>query len=233
MEQVEMELLGYLTLNLVGTGGSILMLPILFYLLRTPIPLATSWAITVVGSMALIVAIHYSDHILSKKAVLFFILPVLEVCATRNVIIPNLLHPLATIQIDKALITLLLIFMGITGYCMIKNSSLYAENHLSKNQIIKVVFIVLSLGIIMGILCAGEGFSIIPTLLVFMGGIAQETISISLFIITINSLMGFPADKHYCIPTGWINLTRYFTLAFLGVLIGLYIAQFITKEFIK
>ena len=233
MEQVDMGPLGYLTLSLVGTGGSILMLPILFYLLRTPIPLATSCAITVVGSMALIVAIHYSDHILSKKAVLFFILPVLEVCAARNVIIPNLLHPLATIQINKALITLLLIFMGITGYCMIKNSSLYAENHLSKNQIIKVVFIVLSLGIIMRILCAGGGFPIILTLLVLMEVTAQETISTSLFIITINSLMGFPTDKHYCIPTGWINLTRYFTLAFLGVLVGLYIAQFINGKRLK
>ncbi len=179
MEQVDMERLGYLTLSLVGAGGSILMLPILFYLLRTPI------------------------------------------------------HPLAIIQINKALITLVLLFMGITGYCTIKNSSLYAENHLSKNQIIKVVFIALSLGIIMRILCAEGGFPIIPTLLILMEITAQETISTSLFIKIINSLMGFHTDKHYCIPTGWINLTRYSTIAFLGVLVGLYIAQFINGKRLK
>jgi uncharacterized membrane protein YfcA len=50
-----MELLGYIalsamgiTLGLVGAGGSILTIPILVYLLRVPIILATSYSLVVV-----------------------------------------------------------------------------------------------------------------------------------------------------------------------------------------
>lgn len=235
-----MELLGYvalvamgITLGLVGAGGSILTIPILVYLLKAPILLATSYSLIVVGSTALIAAIRYRHHILFKKATLFLVPSVLGVFGARHFIIPNLPHTLGTLSIDKALVMLLLIFIGVAGYFMIKNSPPYAKNHSSKNQIIKVVFTGLSLGIIMGLLGAGGGFLIIPTLVLLMGFTMQEAVPTSLFIITVNSLIGFASDKHHFISADWINLTRYLTPALLGMLMGLYIAKFIKGESLK
>ncbi len=235
-----MELFGYLalaamgiTLGLMGAGGSILTIPILVYLLKAPILLATSYSLVVVGSTALVAAIRYHHHILFKKALLFLIPSVLGVFAARHFIIPALPHTLGVLPVTKALVILLLIFMVFAGYFMIKNPPLYAENHSYKNQIIKVVFIGLALGIIIGILGAGGGFLIIPTLVLIMGFTMKEAVPTSLFIITVNSFIGFAADKNHFITTDWINLGKYLPPALSGMLIGIYIAKFIMGSSLK
>ena len=163
-----MELLGYIalaamgiTLGLVGAGGSILTIPILVYLLNVPIILATSYSLVVVGSTAFMGLLRYRHHILFKKAIVFLIPSVLGVFAARYFMIPALPHTIGSLPIDKALVVLLLIFMGVAGYFMIKNSPLDAKNHLPKNQNINVILIGLALGVIMGLLGAGGGFLIV------------------------------------------------------------------------
>lgn len=66
-----MALLGYIalaamgTLGLVGAGGSILTIPILVYLLKSQVLLATSYSLVVVGSTAFIGLLRYCYHILN------------------------------------------------------------------------------------------------------------------------------------------------------------------------
>ncbi|ETZ07031.1 sulfite exporter TauE/SafE [Holospora obtusa F1] len=235
-----MELLGYIalaamgiTLGLVGAGGSILTIPILVYLLNVPIILATSYSLIVVGSTAFMGLLRYRHHILFKKAVVFLIPSVFGVFTARHFMIPALPHTIGSLFIDKALVVLLLIFMSVAGYFMIKNSPLDAKNHLPKNQNIKVILIGLALGIIMGLLGAGGGFLIIPTLVLLMGFTMQEAVPTSLFIITVNSVIGFAADQHQFMADDWSNLAKYLAPAFFGMLTGLYIAKFIQGESLK
>ena len=235
-----MELLGYIalaamgiTLGLVGAGGSILTIPILVYLLNVPIILATSYSLVVVGSTAFMGLLRYRHHILFKKAIVFLIPSVLGVFAARYFMIPALPHTIGSLPIDKALVVLLLIFMGVAGYFMIKNSPLDAKNHLPKNQNINVILIGLALGVIMGLLGAGGGFLIIPTLVLLMGFTMQEAVPTSLFIITVNSVIGFAADQHQFIADDWSHLAKYLAPAFFGMLIGLYIAKFIQGKILK
>jgi uncharacterized membrane protein YfcA len=235
-----MQLLGYIalaamgiTLGLVGAGGSILTIPILVYLLNVPIILATSYSLVVVGSTAFMGLLRYRHHILFKKAIVFLTPSVLGVFAARHFMIPALPHTIGSLPIDKALVILLLIFMSAAGYFMIKNSPLDAKNHLPKNQNINVILIGLALGGIMGILGAGGGFLIIPTLVLLMGFTMQEAVPTSLFIITVNSLIGFAADQHQFIADDWSHLAKYLAPAFFGMLMGLYIAKFIQGESLK
>lgn len=211
-----MELLGYIalaamgiTLGLVGAGGSILTIPILVYLLNVPVILATSYSLVVVGSTAFMGLLRYRHHILFKKAIVFLIPSVLGVFAARYFMIPTLPHTIGSLPIDKALVILLLIFMSAAGYFMIKNSPLDTKNHPPQNQNINVILIVLVLGVIMGILGAGGGFLIIPTLVLLMGFAMQEAVPTSLFIITVNSLIGSAADKHQFLASDWSHLTKY------------------------
>jgi len=235
-----MELLGCIalvamgiTLGLVGAGGSILTIPILVYLLKVPIIIATSYSLVVVGSTAFVATLRYRHQVLFKKTILFLIPSILGVFASRHFMIPNLPHTLGSLSIDKALVILLLIFMGVAGYFMIKNSPLNVQNHLPENKNIKIMLIGLALGLIMGLLGAGGGFLIIPTLVLLMGFAMQEAVPTSLFIITINSLIGFAADQHLFIKSDWIDLGKYLTPALLGMLMGLYLAKFIRGESLK
>lgn len=235
-----MELLGYIalaimgiTLGLVGAGGSILTIPILVYLLNVPIILATSYSLVVVGSTAFMGLLRYRHHILFKKAIVFLIPSVLGVFTARHFMIPALPHTIGSLPIDKALVILLLIFMSAAGYFMIKNSPLDVQNHLPKNQNINVILIGLALGVIMGLLGAGGGFLIIPTLVLLIGFTMQEAVPTSLFIITVNSVIGFTADQHQFIADDWSNLAKYLAPALLGMVTGLYIAKFIQGESLK
>jgi uncharacterized protein len=235
-----MELLGYIalasmgiTLGLVGAGGSILTIPILVYLLKVPIILATSYSLVVVGSTAFIGLLRYRHHILFERAVVFLIPSVLGVFTARHFMIPSLPHTIGSLPIDKALVILLLIFMSAAGYFMIKKSPLDFQNHLPKNQNIKVILIGLALGTVMGLLGSGGGFLIIPTLMLLMGFAMQESVPTSLFIITVNSVIGFAADQHQFIANDWSHLAKYLAPAFLGMLTGLYIAKFIQGESLK
>lgn len=235
-----MELLGYIalavmgiTLGLVGAGGSILTIPILVYLLNVPIILATSYSLIVVGSTAFMATLRHRHHILFERAIVFLIPSVLGVFAARYFMIPALPHTIGSLPIDKALVILLLIFMSAAGYFMIKNSPLDVQNHLAKNQNINVILIGLGFGVIMGLLGAGGGFLIIPTLVLLMAFTMQEAVPTSLFIITVNSVIGFTADQHQFIADDWSHLAKYLAPAFFGMLIGLYIAKFIQGESLK
>lgn len=235
-----MELLGYIalavmgiTLGLVGAGGSILTIPILVYLLNVPIILATSYSLVLVGSTAFMATLRHRNHILFERVILFLTPSVLGVFAARNLMIRALPHTIGSLSIDKAFVILLLILMGVAGYFMIKNSPLNVQNHLPKNQNIKVILIGLALGVIMGILGAGGGFLIIPTLVLLMGFTMQEAVPTSLFIITVNSLIGFTADQHQFMVSDWGAVAKYLAPALLGMLTGLYIAKFIQGESLK
>ncbi|MDX1924541.1 MAG: TSUP family transporter [Rickettsiaceae bacterium] len=67
----------------------------------------------------------------------------------------------------------------------------------------------------------------------FMGFTMQEAVPTSLFIITVNSLIGFAADQHQCKTNDWSHLGKYLAPAFFGMLTGLYIAKFIQGEGLK
>lgn len=45
--------------------------------------------------------------------------------------------------------------------------------------------------------------------------------------------MGFVADQHQFIVSDWINLAKYLVPAFLGMIIGLYIAKFVNGASLK
>lgn len=235
-----MDLLGHIALiamgmvlGLVGAGGSILTVPILVYLFGVPILLATSYSLVVVGSTTLMATVRYRHHIMFKKAILFLIPSVLGVWGTRYLIIPNLPHTVGIFSMDQIVMILLLVFMSVSGYFMIQGSPIDTEDHVAKNQPITVVLIALMLGILMGILGAGGGFLIIPTLVLLLGLKMQEAIPTSLFIITVNALVGFVADPHDFMPSDWENLKIYLRPALLGMIIGLYISTLIKGERLK
>lgn len=159
-----------LTLWPMGTGRAILTIPILVYIFKTPIIIATTYSLMIVGVSAFIGTVRYRHYISFGKVTLFILPSVIGVFSARFYLLLNLPKSLNIISLDQAMTLLLLAFMILASYFMIKEAQFQIANmKLSSflNQI-KVVLLGFCLGMIIGILEAGGGFLIIPTSVLLM-----------------------------------------------------------------
>jgi len=102
----------------------------------------------------------------------------------------------------------------------------------SKINLFKLFFYGIAIGIVTGLLGAGGGFLLIPTL-VLLGNIPmKEAIGTSLLIIALNSLIGFTGDlSHFEID--WLFLFKITAIAIAGIFAGGYIGKKISGEKLK
>ena len=90
----------------------------------------------------------------------------------------------------------------------------------------KIAILGILIGLLSGFVGAGGGFLIVPTLLFFAKTPMKMAIGTSLFIVSLQSLIGFLGDilRHQIID--W-NLLFFFTLA---SIVGIFIGNFISKK---
>ena len=203
-----MELLGYtasiligISLGLIGSGGSILTVPVLVYLFPIDPLLATSYSLCIVGvsSIAGVIS-RLRQKLLDLKIIVLFGAPsILGVFIARKFIlhaIPNQFSLLPNTLISKS------------GFIMLFFATLMLASALSmilgKNSIeipgqkpkygITLAIVGLVEGMVTGIVGAGGGFLIIPALVILGKLPMKKAIASSLFIITVKSLVGFGGD---------------------------------------
>jgi uncharacterized membrane protein YfcA len=233
-----MEYIGYLAsiliglaLGLIGGGGSILAIPILVYIFKVNPELATSYSLFIVGITAMIGAFnHYKLGNLKIKSALVFAVPsILSLLLVRKIIlpiIPNTLFFVGDFEVSKDLLimTVFAFLMIATAISMIKKSKKTKE----KKQINFIILALIGLfvGLIIGFLGAGGGFLIIPALLFFANLEMKQAVGTSLFIIFINSIIGFSGDV-----LGGVELNYKFLLVILAMaIIGLFIGGKLSKK---
>lgn len=230
-----MEILAYIaaalvgiSLGLIGGGGSILTVPVLVYLFGLDPLLSTSYSLFIVGSTSLIGAINnYRQGLVSiKTAVLFGLASITTVYFTRKYLIPLVPEQLLSIggfSLTRSIVTLLLfaILMIAASFAMIRNNNKVEPDITSKKglQILKLLLTGVAIGLATGILGAGGGFLLIPTLVLLVGLPVKEAIGTSLLIIALNSLIGFTGDiGHF--PINWLFLFKITAVAIAGILTG-------------
>ncbi len=227
-----MEISGYLAsvfvgvvLGLLGGGGSILSIPILVYLFSIEPVIASAYSLFIVGITSFVGAIpKYREHLVNLRTGFLFGIPsIVSIFITRKWIVPALpetiLHTAVfTLSKRELLLGAFALLMVIASVSMIRNrKEIESENH--KFRVILIVIEGMLIGFLTGLVGAGGGFLIIPAL-VFLTGLPFKTaVGTSLFIIAINSLMGFLGDfLNYTID--WSFLLSITTLAVFGILIG-------------
>ena len=133
---LRMELAGYIAslgvgvaLGLVGSGGSILTVPILVYIFNIDVVLATSYSLFIVGMTSAIGAISYfvKGLVNVRIALLFGTPSVVAVFLTRSYIVPAIppdLFTIGSLLVTKSLFILVLfaILMIATSLSMIKST---------------------------------------------------------------------------------------------------------------
>ncbi|MBP6431763.1 MAG: sulfite exporter TauE/SafE family protein [Ferruginibacter sp.] len=232
-----MEILGYvasiligISLGLIGSGGSILAVPILVYLFNVNPQLATTYSLFIVGVTSFVgVLKHYKLGNLKLKTALYFAIPsVLSLLVVRIIILPIIPQQLFTINSfiitkDMLLMIVFAVLMMVASLSMIKKRM---ETNSQKIELAKLIFVGISVGFVTGFLGAGGGFLIIPTLL-FMGGLSmKQAVGTSLLIVFINSFIGFIGDVY----NGTIfNYQLLFTITIIA-LIGMFIGTALSKK---
>lgn len=229
-----------IVLGLIGGGGSILTVPVLFYLMQFSSVMATAYSLFIVGSSASFGALRYARAGLMdfRIALLFGAPSILAVFLTRKFIVPAIPDEILSVGTyvltkDMTLMILFALLMVFASVSMIrprKESSASQERRQGSLAIPAVEGIVV--GALTGLVGAGGGFLIIPALILFSNMPMKKAVGTSLLIISAKSLIGFIGDAtNYDIE--WSFLISFSVLAVIGIVIGSFLATRIDGNKLK
>lgn len=225
-----------LSLGLIGSGGTILAVPILIYLFRiSSMQEATHYSMFIVGTTACIGAYKkYKEDLVDFKTAFYFSIPsLISLFFTRKLLLPLIPDELFKMENfhftkDVFLLILFAIVMMFASFSMLKSAQqedpdcfdkipAASENHV-KTSVAAVL-----VGMLTGLLGAGGGFLIVPVLILLKNHCMKRATGTSLIIITINSLFGFMGDLHAAI--NWQIVLIFTSIAIAGMLVGLKLSE--------
>lgn len=227
-------------LGMLGGGGSILTIPVLVYIFNVEPVLATAYSLFIVGTTSLVAAIpKYKEHLVNLRTGFLFGIPsIVSMFITRKWVVPALpetIFQTASFTMTKGMFVLGLfaLLMVLASYSMIRGNG--QKNHPRLVAKVKWHWVVLEgllIGFLTGLVGAGGGFLIIPALVLLTGLQIKIAVGTSLFIIAINSLMGFAGDllTH---PMDWPLLLSVTAFAIGGTFIGNRFSRKISQEKLK
>lgn len=230
-----------LTLGLIGGGGSIITVPILVYILQLNPITATAYSLFVVGSTSLTGTFkNIQKRLVDFKTGFVFALPALTtVYLTRKyllVFIPNEIFTIKHFIFTKdiAIMVFFALIMVLASVSMIRGKCVNCDNE-DETIIVNyplLFFQAIIIGLVTGLVWAGGGFLIIPALVLLAKLPMKKAVATSLFIIAINSLIGFLGDVQNLV-IDWPFLLIFSTCSILGIFIGIYLNKFIPGQKLK
>lgn len=239
-----MELLGYLgalliglVLGLTGGGGSMLTVPVLTYLLHINPVTATAYSLFIVGTTSVVGAVHnYQKKLVDVKNGIIFAIPsFIGVYLTRKFLVPLLPDVIfqnewMTLSKGSFLMLLFAVIMLFASYSMLKAKE--TSEQPKEVSLFTLLIQTFFIGVLIGFVGAGGGFLIIPTLVLFAHLSMKKAIGTSLFVISMNSLIGFLGDVQN-LEINWKFLLSFTLVSIAGIFIGTYLNKFINEKQLK
>lgn len=236
-----------ISLGLVGSGGAILTVPILVYIIGVEPVLAMAYSLFIVGSTALVGGMQnaFQRNVDFKTAAIFGIPSILAIYSTRLFLmpaIPNEIVKTGNYILTKpiALMILFAIVMIFASIKMIRPAKLLIpqaaqtnENLTPSTHYFSLIIRGLSVGILAGLIGAGGGFLIIPALVLFAKMPMKLAVGTSLFIVAANSLIGFLGDVQGNPAIDWLFLLSFAGCSVIGIFVGNFLSKKIKGENLK
>jgi uncharacterized membrane protein YfcA len=232
-----LQLFGYIaclligvSLGSIGAGGGILTVPVMVYLFHVPVVLATSYSLFIVGLTSLIGAAsnYRQSNTNIKVAGLFCLVSAGIVLVIRSWLLPLIPSRLfivggaaVTWSLASMLLFAVLLFVSASVMIRRREEVVAVEGHLNIFHLVGSGIIV---GGVTGLLGAGGGFILIPSMVLLLKFPVKEAIGTSLLIIAVNSLLGFGMDLRH-MPVDWHFLGWVTAVALLGIILGIAIAS--------
>jgi uncharacterized protein len=224
-------------LGLMGAGGSILMVPVLVYLFGYSAYEATGFSLFIVGSTALVGAADYvrrgeTDW---RRALVFAVPSSLGALISRSLILPALPPILVdfngfVLSRDSGLMLLFAVLMLAASVRMIRHRVIVDGGQPVNASKLKIEFFGLAVGLLAGLVGAGGGFLIVPTLVLLLRLSMRAAIGTSLLIIAAQSLVGFAGDVLVGREIPWPLLLGLAAVAIVGIGAGSLLARRVAGE---
>jgi uncharacterized membrane protein YfcA len=196
-----------------GAGGSILLVPILVYVLDLPVKMALGMSLLILvltGGIATLA--HARSRNVSWKIGLRW--------AAFGIVGAYLGGRVAELVPEEVLLTVFAVVVVVASIAMIRRRDQdRVRTPVTHIDLPKVIAVGLVLGFFTGLIGVGGGFLLVPAMVLVCGLDVKLAIGTSLLVITINSLGGFVGfAAHESFPAGLTASVAAFTAA--GGLIG-------------
>jgi len=233
------------SLGIMGAGGSILTVPVFVYLFKIPAALATGLSLFVVGTVSAAGTWGYVQrHQVKLKTALLFSLPAVgTVFWCRRVLVPGLpdiLFKYQEIILSKNtfIMVLFALVMVVAAIGMIrppKKGQPKSCDSSAKSPIpfLKVMVLGALVGLVSGLVGAGGGFLIVPSLVLLANLEMKSAVGTSLLVIAINSGVGFFGEMQQGTEIPWNFLLVFTGLAMAGMFLGSLFSKKISGNTLK
>jgi uncharacterized membrane protein YfcA len=218
------------SLGLLGSGGSILTVPVLVYLIGQDEKVAIAGSLFVVGTIAFVGSLQFlRAKLIDWRNVFVFGVPGM-VGTYVGALIAG--HVSGIMQLSLFAVVMLL-----ASYLMLKPVDLENRTSVVPRAVWKISIDGLLVGVITGLVGVGGGFLIVPAL-VLLGGMAMHrAVATSLFIIALKSYSGFykyiDVLDHENLQLDWKTLMIVTGLGIVGSLAGGSIANRVPQKMLQ
>ena len=172
------------SLGLLGSGGSILTVPVLVYLLGQDEKVAIAGSLAIVGTIALAGSLQYlRSRLIDYRAVIVFGIPGMAgtyLGAWSAKFVPGV-----------AQLALFALVMLLASYFMLRPPKLNVAKPQTPRAGWKIAADGLAVGLLTGLVGVGGGFLIVPALVLLGGLTMHKAVATSLVIIALKSYSGF------------------------------------------
>lgn len=211
-----------LSLGIFGSGGSILTVPILVYLLGHPDKIAIAESLGIVGSIALLGAIPYArDGKVDWRAAVLFGIPGMAGAyggAWLSTLVPG--------RVQLAIFGLVMAF---AAWRMWNRSAAPGAGSESDHTPVRPPFLPtvtqgVGVGALTGFVGVGGGFLIVPALALVVGLPMCKAVATSLIVIAMNSATGLLKHAHHLLGAGadphWTVMAVFIAVGAAGAFVG-------------
>lgn len=226
-------------LGLMGSGGSLMAVPIFTYMFHINPDTTTAYSLFVVGVVATFgVLQNIKKGLVDFKIALVFALPCFATVYVVRRFLMNQIPDEITrfndfvLTKDVILMLLLVFLMTLAAIAMLRKTKL--ENDTINHKYAITVFIIggVFIGFFTALVGIGGGFLIIPILVLYINMPIQKAIATSLLIIALKSLIGFLGDINH-IAMNWSFLLVFTGIAVLGIILGMHLATIFNGKKLK
>lgn len=205
------------SLTVLGSGGSIITLPVLVYAAHVRPQEAVGMSLAIVGgtSLAATVLNLRSGHLHLQAATLFSLTGILGAVAGAQ--LTHLVSPPL----------LMLIFAGlmiVIATLMLRRRKMHEPDSSEKCHWQRCSLTGLGVGVLTGFLGVGGGFLIVPALVFFARLPLKSAFITSLFVIAVNSFAGLAGHLHRA-PFDWRIAGMFLGASLIGMFAGRLLAQ--------